>query len=218
MTLRTLRIPSLSAILAAALFPGLAQAAGVEDNVFTAIQAIAEGDFATAKSLLTEAETIAPSHEGVVPGYTLAGIFYYQGVMEFFAGDRNEAALSFWRKALEKDLFYSWDTGLVADREAQALFEAIRSEVDSRNLVDIPKQASDIQAYVDGVEVTKTLPLVTGTHLVQVKCPDETLQGQWMEIMEVPDLRALCPGLGEPPAEEGEDDGKKKKKKKKKKK
>jgi len=194
-----------------------AHANSVEDKLSFAIQAIASGDFPTAKDLLTQAEAEAPTQANVVQSYTLAGIFYYQGVMEFFAGDKDEAALTWWRKALEKDLYYSWDSGLVADQQAQALFEALRSEVDSRSLITV-SPPDGVTAWVDGAQVSSNLEIVGGTHLIQVRCPDETLVGSWAVFGDAPDFRASCPDLAPAEEEPAEDDGDKKKKKKDKKK
>ncbi len=194
-----------------------AEAQTVDDMLSTAIQAIVSGDFDTARALLTQAEAEAPTSADVLQSYTLAGIFYYRGVMEFFGGDKDEAALNFWRMALEKDLYYSWDTGLVADQQAQALFEALRSEVDSRSLIPV-KPMDGVTAWVDGHEVNRAIEVVYGTHLVQVRCPDESLKGGWVLVEEQPDFYASCPGMEAPPPAEEEDDKKKKKKDKKKKK
>ena len=72
--------------------------------------------------------------------------------MEFFGGDRDKKTLEFWRSALEKDLEFAWDSGLVADQEAQDLFEALRSEVDSRDQfhAEVPEEGVSYRVYVDG--------------------------------------------------------------------
>ena len=71
----------------------------------------------------------------VVSARTLASISYYRGMMEYYAGDREKQTLDYWRDALVLDLGFEWDTSLVAEREPQYLFEAIRSEVESREVM-----------------------------------------------------------------------------------
>jgi len=214
MTAPSPRSLALVALLSAAMYAGPADASAVDDSLMQAVNAIAEGDFDQARELLTGAEAGAPDETSILPGFTLAGIYYYQGVMEFFAGDKEQAALDFWRKALEKDLFFNWDTTLVADREAQALFEALRSEVDSRTLLTIEAPTDEgLRLYLDGQAVKPRLEIVIGTHLAQVECPDESTHGAWVVLGdEVPDFRSLCPGVERAPAPVEEEPDKKKKK------
>ncbi len=188
-------------LIAAAVFAGWstpAQAGPVEENVDAAVEAITNGDFDTARNLLDIAEKAAPASQTVVLGSTLASIDYYRGMMEFFGGDRDQATLVYWRSALEKDITFAWDKGLVVDPDAEDLFEALRSEVDSRDQAEaaVPEDSTEFRVYVDGRMLSHYDAVVTGTHLVQVLCMGKGLTGAWHEFGEPPDYGKMCARMG----------------------
>ena len=92
-----------------------AAAGEVDDSVTEARAAIVARDFKAATKALDAATAAAPSSETVVPGSTLARIWYYRGVVEQLQGDKKGKAIDLWRAALVLDSTYPWD---MADRKS----------------------------------------------------------------------------------------------------
>lgn len=118
--------------LGAVLWAGLgstAPLAAPADHVRQAIEEMAGGDFAAANASLDDATREVLSTAAVVSGSALAEIHYYRGILIYYSGGDRDAALAEWWRALEKVDALAWDVGLVADPDAQALFEELRQDV-----------------------------------------------------------------------------------------
>ena len=184
--------------LALALGASPAWAGQVETDVQQAQEAIRDGDFEAARQLLDQAEAHALTSTSVVLGRSLASIWYYRGVLEYYDGDRNKRTLDLWRLALLADIDYPFDTSLVADQEPQDLFGALRLEVSSRPHYDggVDEAKSSTKVFVDGVLLNPYSLIVGGRHLVQVACSDGVLRNSWYDFGSPPDYYAMCEAGG----------------------
>lgn len=173
-----------------------AWAGKVEDDVQAALGAINDGDFEQARVLLDQAEADAATSSSVVLSQSLASIWFYRGVLEYYDGDRDQKTLELWRLALLADLEYSFDTTLVADQEPQDLFEALRLEVGARTHVEpgVRDDRPNVKVFVDGRLLNQFELVVEGRHLVQVHCPDAKLYNEWYTFGQAPNYYALCEG------------------------
>jgi hypothetical protein len=162
---------------------------------------IEDAEFEDAREQLTTLQGRIEFSEDVVVPDTLARIEYYLGILEFFDGDAEGATLDFWRQALSHDAGFAWEGDLVGDPGARDLFEALRSEVKARpqSASGVPEEEIDgFLVYVDGAIAHSYDMVLQGRHLVQVRCPDETLHANWTEYggdNVAPDYVAMCPGL-----------------------
>ncbi len=181
--------------------------AGPSEKTDEALTAIQNGDAANARALLTEAAQAALDSDVVVEGSVLARIEYYLGILEYYDGDREEASLAAWRRALTHDSDYEWDVNLVVDADPQNAFEAIRTEVSSKaqDPSGVPEDSVGAVVYVDGAIVRDYDLVRPGRHLVQVLCPSGELKASWHEFGAPPDYLGFCPGLV--PVEEEDDKG-----------
>jgi hypothetical protein len=173
-----------------------AWAGKVEDDVQAALTAINDGDFEQARVRLDEAEADALISSSVVLSQSLASIWFYRGVLEYYDGDRDQKTLELWRLALLADLEYAFDTTLVADQEPQDLFEALRLEVGARTHVEpgVREDRPNVKVFVDGRLLNQFELVVEGRHLVQVHCPDAKLYNEWYTFGQAPNYYALCEG------------------------
>lgn len=212
MRMRTLLHGAAVALLLALHAPP-AQAGQVEDDVRKALEAIKDGDFETAQQLLDQAEANVATTTSVVLGSSLASIWYYRGVLEYYNGDPNKKTLELWRMALLADLSFPFDTTLVADQEPRDLFEALRLEVSSRPHYDggMDESQGAVKVFVDGQLLHPYSLIVGGRHLVQVACEDGVMRTAWYDFGSPPDYYAMCTeggglaqGGGTPGGEEGD--------------
>lgn len=173
-----------------------AWAGKVEDDVQAALAAINDGDFEQARVRLDQAEENALTSSSVVLSQSLASIWFYRGVLEYYDGDRDQKTLELWRLALLADLEYAFDTTLVADQEPQDLFEALRLEVGARTHVEpgVREDRPNVKVFVDGRLLNQFELVVEGRHLVQVHCPDAKLYNEWYTFGQAPNYYALCEG------------------------
>ncbi|MCB9760844.1 MAG: hypothetical protein H6739_13485 [Alphaproteobacteria bacterium] len=187
---------ALALALMATLAAPAAWAGQVEDDVKAALGAIQNGDFEGARALLDKAEANAETSDSVVLGTSLASIWFYRGVLEYYDGDRDQKTLEHWRLALLADKNYAFDTSLVAAQEPQDLFEALRIEINSRPHVEpgVDEARSDVRVFVDGNLLKSYNLVVSGRHLVQVLCPDESLHNLWHDFGDAPNYYAVCDG------------------------
>ncbi len=181
--------------------------AGPVEKTDEALAAIQNGDAVTARTLLQAAGEAALASEVVVEAGVLARIEYLAGILEYYDGDRDEASLAAWRRALTHDPAFEWDVTLVVDSDPQNAFEALRAEVSSKsqNPSGVPEDTQGAVVYVDGA-ITRDYDLVRpGRHLVQVLCPGDTLEASWHDFGDPPDYLASC-GLepAEPEKESGD--------------
>ena len=181
--------------------------AGPAEKTDEALTAIQNGDAATARTLLADAGQAALDSDVVVEAAVLARIEYYLGILEYYDGDREEASLSAWRRALTHDPTYEWDVNLVVDADPQNAFEAIRTEVTSKakEASGVPEDSLGAVVYVDGAIVRDYDLVAPGRHLVQVLCPGGELKASWHVYGAAPDYLGFCPGLV--PVEEEKEKG-----------
>ncbi len=187
-------MPFTISLFAAALLAGPAHAAALDDQLSLALQALTDGDFPAAEAALDEAEQAATEDPSIVNADALAAIYYYRGIMTYYGGGEVEDAVDHWRSALEKaDLW--WDSGLVADREGENLYTAIRDEVRSRPQVPagVTPNASVATVYIDGGITEEGDSVLEGTHLVQVRCADGSIAAFWHTYGVAPQFHIVCP-------------------------
>ncbi len=176
------------------LIVGLVLAGEVEERVDAGLEAISTGDYEQARQELDAAENALGSSEEVVLGSTMASIYFYRGVIEYYDGDRDEALLELWRLALVADPAYRFDRSVVSDPEPRVLFEALRNEVAQRPQVASGISEGDPRVYIDGRMMYEYDHLVHGPHLVQVLCDDGALHSSVVEIPPTPVYASMCPG------------------------
>ena len=131
-----------------------------------------------------------------MPGRTLARISYYRGVVEQLQGDKKGKAIDYWRAALVLDDQTPWEPEVLKADDPETLFEALRSEVRSRDKVDlgVPEAVGAAKLYVDGGKVASGDRALTGQHLAQITCPDGKTYGVWTDFAKPLKWFALCPG------------------------
>jgi hypothetical protein len=173
-----------------------AHAGTVEDQIQVAKKALADQDSKAAQSALKTAEKAAPDADVVLSQTTVAQLHYYRGMGYFLKGDKKERDMDAWRKALVANNELQWDTTLSNSQDGQSLFEALRREVRGRPTVDtgVSKLTGKAEIYVDGVRVRNGDTVLTGTHLGQIVCDDESVHGLWTSFSRQVDWFDLCPG------------------------
>lgn len=183
-------------LILVALSGGVALAGPVEDRLGEARAAIIAGDYKTALKALDAAQAAAPGAETVVSAKALARIWYYRGVVEHLQGDKKGRAMDHWRQALVFANDLSWETEVLKADDPETLFEALRSEVRSRQKVDIgaPEAVGLAKLYVDGSKVGAGDRVLSGQHLAQITCPDGKTYGVWTDFSKSVKWLALCPG------------------------
>jgi hypothetical protein len=153
-------------------------------------QAIALGK-QVKKTLLASAEP--------VPSHVQGGLVMVQGAAMWSLGDQ-DAAMDAWRAALRVAPALSWDATLPSEGDADAVFEALRREVDGRprTVVGVPADLGATRLYVAGQPATPDLALPEGSYLVQAACPDGVLRSRWWKTTKPLKAEKSCPGgLGE---------------------
>lgn len=214
---RRLSVTKRSAIagfLLCLLAPGPAHAGAVEDLLDATLQALLAKEYDEVAKYTKRAEKVADSSDTVIPATTLANIWYYAGLAEWYGGDRDTRALEQWRLALASYEEHPWDATNFVDDEAETVFESLRREVKSRKHVDlaIPEEHGKAKIFVSGRPVQMGDEVVDGNrYLIQVVCPpDGTVYSRWWKYGKAPKYEELCPeGFGvveeAPPAEEAGD-------------
>lgn len=188
-------------ILLTALSPA-ALAGPVEDALAEAKVAIEDAEFEQARTLLEGSRDQAAASEEVIINDSVARIDYYLGIVEFYDGDQDDGALGYWRKALIINPGFVWDASLVADQDARDIFEALRSEIRHREQVPsgvpeatlggFPVELEGLKVFIDGKPMRSIDHVISGNHLIQVACPDQSFHSMWQELGEPPDYVALC--------------------------
>ncbi len=182
-------------------FSAAAAAGPVEDALGSARVAIEDAEFEQARTLLEGCYELSIASEDIIINDSVARIDYYLGIVEFYDGDSDDAALGYWRKALIINPSFTWDAGLVADQDARDIFEALRSEIRQREQVPsgVPEPAlggspelDGLKVFIDGKLMRPIDLVLSGKHLIQVVCPDESFHGMWVELGEAPDYLDLC--------------------------
>ncbi len=178
------------------LLVGAAVAGPVEDRLGEARAAILSKDFKAAVKALDAAQAAAPTAESVLSSRNLAKIWYYRGVVEQLQGDKKGRAIEYWRQTLVLENSFPWDREVLPADDPETLFEALRSEVRSRDKVDVgaPEAVGAAKLYVDGAKVGAGDRVLSGQHLAQVSCPDGKTYGVWTDFSKPLKWLSLCPG------------------------
>lgn len=196
---RRLRIALLAGLLSAA--PRLAHAGAVTDLVQAAREALQSEEYDDARRFTRRAEKVADNADDIIPYRTQARIWYYQGLAEWYGGDRDTKALEAWREALKVDIDFPWDVDTFPEEDAESVFESLRREVRSRSTVDlgVPDQTGQAELYVAGRQVRSGDSLPQGRYLVQARCPNGDIYSRWWKYDDkTPEYEELCPeGFGE---------------------
>jgi len=186
---------TLKAALLSLLFVPSALAGPVEYALSEARVAIEDAEFEQARALLEGSRESAASSDEIILNDSLSRVEYYLGIIEYYDGDPDDGAMGFWRKSLILNPGFAWDTSLVAEQDARDIFEALRSEIRQRSQAPtgVPEEEiPDFRVYIDGNLAHDYDLVVSGRHLVQVACPDNTVKGLWVDFGEAPDYLGLC--------------------------
>ncbi|MBM4393234.1 MAG: hypothetical protein FJ090_19080, partial [Deltaproteobacteria bacterium] len=180
----------------------LVAAAGAQDFGYVAIMqqartALVAGDYKTAKTLLTAAEAAAPTSSSPLAEQDIANLPFYRGIIEWRAGDKDNAALNWWRKVLVIAPQFEPDKELLPEVDGQDVLYALRGEVRNYNqfATGIPDDTGDALIFIDGKRLTMDDMLSAGRHLVQLRCGDGNFVGSWYDYGQAPaDYMVLCTG------------------------
>jgi hypothetical protein len=167
---------------------------GLVDNARTAILA---SDWKKATALLTQAEELAPKNPSLILEKDLGRLYFYRGLVEYRAGDKDSAALEWWRKAIVLSPKFEPEADVLPEQEGQDVFYALTGEVNGRQGVtlDLPDDPGDAVIFVDGRKMESTDGVVIGTHFVQLRCGEGNVVGSWYTFgTPPPDYLVLCSG------------------------
>ena len=180
----------------------LVAAASAQDFGYVAIMqqarsALVAGDYKTAKTLLTAAEAAAPTSSSPLAEQDIANLPFYRGLIEWRAGDKDNAALNWWRKVLVIAPQFEPDKELLPEVDGQDVLYALRGEVRNYDqfATGIPDDMGDTLIFIDGKRLTIDDMLSAGRHLVQLRCADGNFVGSWYDYGQAPaDYAVLCTG------------------------
>lgn len=146
---------------------------------------------------LEKAHVSFSNAEGVIPNDVLGSYWYYKGLVSL-QRNKNSRAMDEFRQALTVDNEFKWERDLSDDTDARRLFEALRSEVQGRDVVSpkVPKKTGEAQMYIDGTRVRQGDWAAVGLRLAQVQCPKGDVYGVWHDFRKNKDELdwfAMCP-------------------------
>lgn len=168
--------------------------------------AVLAKDWAAARVALDRAEAIAPANDVLVLARDLGRLDFYRGVVEWYAGDRDDAALDAWRRAAVIAPGFEPEADVLPEVEAQDAYYAVASEVKSYAEVDLdlPEDPGGITLFLDGQPRDVGDFARVGTHFVQLRCDDGSLVGSWYTLgTPPPDWLVLCSGGSYPASKKG---------------
>ncbi len=153
-----------------------------------------KGELEAASKRLQEVYLAAPSAEEIVDAQTLGEILYYQGLIPRLMEVERPEDLDNWRDALVVFPGLVWDKEILESRDQQAVFEALRGEVEQRPAIPtgVPEARGEARMYVDGVEHLPKQAIRSGQHFVQVACPGDEMVGKWTRFVEPVSWLSLC--------------------------
>ncbi len=185
----------LGSVLGAFLLVGPAYAFP-QDHLKRARAALESKDESAAVEALDAAEAAFEDADGVAPSEVLATFWIYRGLLAQQRGSTTDAMDAF-REALVVDIRHKWDTDISADRELRKVFEALRGEVEGRDLINtrVPEATGCAVAYVDGNRVRAGDSVGIGRRLAQVQCPHGDVHGTWTSFSDdqTVDWLGMCP-------------------------
>jgi hypothetical protein len=184
-------------LILALVFAAQAQDFGYVAIMAQAREALIAKDYKTARTLLTAADAAAPTSSSPLAEADLARLPFYRGLVEWRSGDKDKAALDWWRRVLVLSPQFEPDPELLPEADAQDVLYALRGEVRSyaQSPTGLPEEAEDLLVFIDGKRLGSEEMLTVGRHLVQVRCGESGFEGAWYEYGQPPvDFLALCNG------------------------
>ena len=191
-----------------ALVVGMASAqdaVGYAAHLDTAKTALAAQDWKAARAALDAAEAAAPTNEALITAQDLGRLFFYRGLIEWRAGDKEKGAPGWWRKANAIAPGFAPDADLLPETDAQDLYYALNGEIKqlAQVTVALPEDPGDVVIFVSGRRLEASDSISPGVQFVQMRCSEGNLVGAWYEYgPPPPDYLVLCSG-GTYPAPKG---------------
>jgi len=158
--------------------------------------AIANDKRRDARSALEEANISFFEGDSIVLNDVLAQYWFYRALVAQQRGKR-AATMEAFRQTLVVDRSFRWDRELVDDLEMRKMFEALRGEVEGREVhsANIPEKTGCAVLYVDGSKVAFGDKVSVGYRLAQVQCPKGDVYGTWTDFNEEEPFNwlSMCP-------------------------
>jgi hypothetical protein len=134
--------------------PAFAQdeAPGYASILDEAKAAIVAKDYKGARALLTKAEGAAPANPALIQERDLARLPFYRGLIEWRDGDKDTAALNFWRDAITLSADFQPELDVLPEPDGQDVYYALIGEVQGRESITLalPEDPGDSMIFVDG--------------------------------------------------------------------
>ncbi len=188
------------ALLALGAGPAAADEPADAHSLLQAMHAAVEaGEAEQALELGKRSKKLLLASTEPVPAHVQGGIVLVQGAALWNSGEQDDA-MDTWRDALRVAPDLAWVAGLTSDADAEAVFFALRREMEGRQrtVVGVPADLGATQLYVAGRPATPDLALPEGSYLVQAACPDGVLRSRWWKSTKPLKAEKSCPGgLGE---------------------
>lgn len=158
--------------------------------------ALVAKDYSKARSLLDSADKAAGASTTPILGPDLGRLYFYRGLVEWRAGDKDKAALDAWRQLAVVTPEFEMDKELLPETDGQDVIYALAGEVKSYEQVlsGIPEDTAGALVFVDGRRPTAEDSFTVGRHLLQVRCPEQGLVSGWYRFGPAPDYLTVCNG------------------------
>lgn len=161
-------------------------------------------DYKTAKTLLSAADAAAASTTSPLAEADVARLYFYKGLVEWRGGDKDVAALNYWRQLMVIAPQYEIDKELLPETDGQDVIYALGSETRNYEQVasGIPDDTGGAMILIDGKRLAPEDNLTVGRHLIQVRCPDANFVSGWYTYGQPPpDYLVVCNGGAWPVAD-----------------
>lgn len=161
-------------------------------------------DFKTAKTLVAAAHAAAASTTSPLAEADVARLYFYKGLVEWRGGDKDVAALNYWRQLMVISPQYEIDKELLPETDGQDVIYALGSETRNYDQVasGIPEDTGGAMILIDGKRLAPEDNLTVGRHLIQVRCPDANFVSGWYTYGQPPpDYLVVCSGGSWPVAD-----------------
>jgi hypothetical protein len=166
------------------------------ESLQKAREAIANGKRRDARNALDAAHLSFLDGESVVLNDVLARYWFYRGLVAKKRG-KKAATMEAFRQTLLVDRSFQWDRDLVDDLEMRKMFEALRGEVEGRDVhpAKVPEGTGCAVLYVDGSQIAFGDQVSVGERLAQIQCPKGDVYGAWSDFDEEEPFNwlAMCP-------------------------
>ena len=166
------------------------------ESLEKAREAIASGKRRDARAALDTAHRSFLEGDSVVLNDVLAQYWFYRGLVAQKRG-KKAATMEAFRQTLVVDRSFLWDRNLVDDLEMRKMFEALRGEVEGRDVhpAKVPESTGCAVLYVDGSQIAFGDQVSIGERLAQIQCPKGDVYGTWTEFEEEEPFSwlSMCP-------------------------